>query len=585
MKFFDWLDFAILSFRFDISLFFTLNLLPLILLLLPFKQVIFRKISRGIFVPLNCFFLLLNVVDIPFFAFNSRRSDFPTLQFLLGDSIRQIPQLAINFWYILVLAIISAVLLWRSFKGKANEFIPQNKSWVKSIAAMVFVIAAGIGFIRNSFAQKPLLPGNAFTMANHEAGHAALNTGFVIFKTLEAREMESASFLPEGKIPEVLKNCPSKISGIQNRNLVLIILESFATEYTGLEPGGARQTPFLDSLARVGVYFSHHFANGRTSRDALPSILGSIPAWMDESFSASPYVSVPLEGLGNTLTSAGYSTAFFHGGKNGTMSFDMLSGICGFKSYYGLNEYPGKGDFDGNWGVFDGPFLQFSATEINKMKPPFAAGIFTLSSHQPYTLPKGFSDTVNTGGQDVYKAIRYADNALRKFFQTAAEMPWFDNTLFVITADHTHLNLRTEFNNYYGCYDVPLVFYAPDASLSMDTGMWVQHTDIRPTVLEILGHPSRQSDLLGHSFVSCQPPNPMQYQDGFYHVLHKDGILVWDGIGVNSVWRWESPSSAKEPAGLRTKMMARLQHYRNGLKNGNLFQPNPAAMNAFEKNN
>jgi uncharacterized sulfatase len=563
------LEFIVLSLRFDASLFISVSMLPLLLLVFG-NSYRFKQTARLLFTAGNGIFLLFNTIDLYFFAFNGRRTDWPALRFLLEDAIRQLPQLTMHYPMVPMLAAGSAWLIWHAFPEiKLPEKSVLAPLWIRFTAGLI-VLTVCILVIRNSVGEKPLLPGNAFVLRPQQAGHAALNTGFVMLKTMQSAELERAAFLDEKESERLLYIKEEIDARMKGRNLVLIILESFATEYTGLEHAGANQTPFLDSLARAGIFFPNHFASGRTSRDALPSILASVPPWMDESFSGSPYVSVPIEGLGSSLRNAGYQTAFFHGGKNGTMSFDYTSRICGFDRYFGMNEYPDDSDYDGNWGIFDLPFLQFSAREINTFKQPFAAGIFTLSSHQPYTLPSGWKDTVGTGGQAVYKAIRYADQSLRSFFKTASGMPWYRNTLFVITADHTHQILKPEYQNYPGWYDVPLVLFAPDAKPVADSSRWLQHTDIRPLILNMLGIKSHLGNPLGTG--GNKGLLPMQYQDGNYHVIHPEGLLIWDGKKPGQGWRWEGFRQKKEPAGLRKQTMARLQYFRNGLLDNRLFR-------------
>ena len=562
-------DFIFLSLRFDLSLFFTLSLLPFLLLLLPLRNGMQAGLARLLFTLTNGSFLLLNNIDLYFFAFNGRRTDWPTMRFLLDDSLQQLPQLILHYFPVPLFAAASFFLIWKSFPRQRQ----QEGAGVASVfISSLLLLATGIGLIRNSLGQKPLLPGNAFILQPQQAGHAALNTGFVLLKTLESSELEKPGFMSGDEMLRRLPLCKNGPAALPSANLVLIILESFATEYTGLEKGGAGQTPFLDSLARAGLYFPHHYACGRTSRDALPAILASLPPWMDESFAASPYVSTELEGLGSSLQKAGYRTAFFHGGKNGTMAFDLMSRLCGFSAYYGMNEYPDKNDFDGNWGIFDGPFLQYCAKEINHMQAPFAAGIFTLSSHQPYTLPAGWKDSAGTGGNAVYKAVRYADQSLRDFFRSASKMPWYKNTLFVLTADHTHEVFRQEFRNHGGYFDVPLILFAPGKKLSADTSQYLQHSDIAPAVLDLLGHQPQKRNRLSHGFLSCPPLPPMQYQDGNYSVLVPDGRLIWNGKSSPATWQWESYNAKPEPDGLRRQTMARLQYYRNGLIENRLFR-------------
>ncbi len=134
-----------------------------------------------------------------------------------------------------------------------------------------------------------------------------------------------------------------------------------------------------------GLTFTNAFANGKRSIEALPSILSSLPAIMDNAFVTSLYSSNPIESLAAILKNKGYQTSFFHGGKNGTMGFDNFTKLVGIDAYFGLNEYPNEEDYDGNWGIYDEPYLQYFCNQISLMKEPFFTSVFTLSSHHPYS--------------------------------------------------------------------------------------------------------------------------------------------------------------------------------------------------------
>ena len=570
LGFTDWLSFIELSFRFDISTFAAINFLFWFVLLLPFPAgKVFLTVIRFLFVGINSIFLILNGIDIPFFAFNTRRTSYPALKFLLEDSVRQVPQLMVNYYPVVLIFFLGTFLLFRSFPRFPT---PSKPKYIHSFSQIVFWMAISVLLVRNSFQLKPLMPGQAFTLSQSEAGHAILNTPFLLFKTTEIKELPDQKWLTENELYQQFPKPPHSASSLKGYNVVLLILESFATEYTGLEGNKTSYSPFLDSLAKTGTYFPHHFANGRTSRDALPSILASVPAWMDEAFASSPYVSVKLNALGKNLKKQGYQTAFFHGGKNGTMSFDVFSRISGFSQYYGLNEYPDRTDFDGNWGIFDEPFLHYVSGKLTEMKQPFAAGIFTLSSHQPYTIPEKYKNRFKKGPLPIHEAISYSDFALRRFFENASTKPWFSKTLFVITADHTQGNHDPAYSNFYGSYDVPLILFCPGQKIVADTSRWVQHLDIAPGILDLLGSENGKRNALGTAFLSKETGYPIQYQDGSYHLLHPQGILMWKGESANNDWVWVPTGNHPEPPELRKKIMSRVQYYRQGLLHNMLFQ-------------
>src|SRR5690606_9746402 len=120
---------------------------------------------------------------------------------------------------------------------------------------------------------------------------------------------------------------------------------------------------------------------------------------------------------------AGYTNYFFHAGSRGTMGFEAYTLANGFQKYFSREDY-GPHDFDGSWGIFDLPYLQYVSNKISDMKEPFVAGIFTLSSHQPYRIPDEFNGKFPKGSLEIHESIGYADFALRKFFETAEKEKW-----------------------------------------------------------------------------------------------------------------------------------------------------------------
>ena len=562
----DWMEFTWLSVRFDTSTIASVNAVFLVFLAVPFSlRGIGIKITKWLFCIFNWTFLAINLVDIWFFTFNRRRISFDVLLFLWKDLENQAPQLISNYWYVAVFGLGLGWILWKSFL----QSLPVSPPKTKPIAAVLIwlgFVALTFGLIRNSFLLKPLLPGHAFALPNPEMGHGILNTPFVLFKTYENEPFKAGNWLSDSEIQSQLISSKSAPSGrLKGANVVLLILESFATEYTGLEGNPVSYTPFLDSLARTGIYFPHHFANGRTSKDAMPALLAGIPAWMDESFASSQFGTNSIDGLGSILTQNGYKTAFYHGGKNGTMSFDVFTKMAGLQKYKGMNEYPGpRKDYDGNWGIFDEPFLQFMAQDINSMKQPFAAVAFTLSSHQPYTLPDKYKGKFKKGPLPIHEAVGYADFALRQFFTSASQMPWFKNTIFILTADHTQQNHDPRYADIKGQYDVPLIFWTPNQKLSADTGKYVKHVDVSASLIDILGI-NRATSPLGISVFNPTESYPIEFQNGLFLLFHPAGVLTWKAVDMAKDWTWIPKKTEMEPNGLRKKMVAQIQYFQNGM--------------------
>ena len=158
-------------------------------------------------------------------------------------------------------------------------------------------------------------------------------------------------------------------------------------------------TPFIDSLIQESLVFTNGFSNGRRSIEGIPAVIAGIPSLMNSPFITSAYSGDKFYSLPYLLKQEGYNTSFYHGGTNGTMGFDNFCKAAGIDAYYGRYEYNNDKDFDGNWGIFDEPFLQFMAKSLDKTPQPFMASVFTLSSHHPYTIPEKYKNKFIKGNE------------------------------------------------------------------------------------------------------------------------------------------------------------------------------------------
>jgi phosphoglycerol transferase MdoB-like AlkP superfamily enzyme len=328
------------------------------------------------------------------------------------------------------------------------------------------------------------------------------------------------------------------IQPMNKKNVFVIILESFSVEHIGAlnhKEGNLNSdfTPFLDSLAKKSIVFDG-FANGKRSIEGIPAILASLPTWMTEDFITSQYATVKFNSLASILKEEGYSTSFFHGGKNGTMGFDVFSKSAGFDTYFGKNEYPDQSDFDGSWGISDEPYLQYIANTLNTMPEPFMGAVFTLSSHHPYKVPEKHKNRFRKGPLAIQETIMYADFALEQFFARASQMPWFKNTIFVITSDHTSEAYLPFYKNRVGQYAIPVIFYDPDSDTAMHQKSIVQQTDIMPTVLDMLNYNKPFVAFGSSALRSDEPRFSLSYLNGNYQLL-KDGYCWQTDHSISSV--------------------------------------------------
>lgn len=556
--------------QFDTTAILYTNLLYLLLQLAPLPPKwtdsrAYRLATKTVFVTVNALMLFVNLADTVYSRYTGRRTTWTFFsEFRNESNLGSIVGIeVVHHWYLVLvgLAFLAALLfLYRPTAPARNA----TRHYVPRVAGLLLFIPLGIIGIRGgvSTAVRPVTLSNANQYVNRPSQAAiVLNTPFSLIRTLGKPTFTN----PGWYTPEELDALYSPLhqampgDGIQalpgdnklSCNVVVIIVESMGAEYMGFynrrpaegaADGYPSYTPFLDSLAAQSLTFSQSFANGHKSIDAMPSILSGIPMFV-EPFFLTPYSLNTVSGLAGELGKVGYRTAFFHGAANGSMGFEAYARATGFQRYFGRTEYNadprfgGDADFDGTWAVWDEPFLQYCALTLAEMKEPFMTTLFTASSHHPYRVPDHtmsgdiIDGSAQAAGHPMYRCIRYTDYALRRFFETASQMPWYENTLFVITADHTNHSEQPYYQNILGPYRIPILFYDPSGRLPR--GQWdavAQQTDIMPTVLGALGYPNPYIaygvDLLNTPADSTWA---LHYCSSVYQYVRQGHLLIFDG--------------------------------------------------------
>ena len=338
---------------------------------------------------------------------------------------------------------------------------------------------------------------------------------------------------------------PNDSAAVVKKNVVVLIVESFGREYIGalnkdLEGGKYKgYTPYVDALIGKSTTFQYSFCNGRKSIDGMPSVLSSIPMFV-EPFILTPSSMNDYTGLAGILEQEGYETAFFHGAQNGSMGFQAFAQKTGFKHYFGRTEYEaakGTDDFDGTWAIWDEPFLQYYAEEMGKMKQPFMTAVFTASSHHPFVIPEQYKQQFPEGKLEIQKCIRYTDMAIGKFFETASKQPWFENTIFVLTSDHTNMSDHDYYQTDLGGFCSPIIIYEPSHPEGQVIDKIAQHIDILPTVLGMLGY---QKPYFGFGIDLLNTPSEdtwaVNYLSGIYQYVRNGYVLQFDGQKTKGIY-------------------------------------------------
>jgi phosphoglycerol transferase MdoB-like AlkP superfamily enzyme len=576
--------------RFDLAAVAATNFLFIVMTFLPWRLEplpAWDRLTKIVFLVLNAPFLIINIIDLEFFQFNGRRSTLELLG-LAGDAAVQPLMVARYYWPLVLLGLALFAAMFFLY-GKAPASAPVEGRWSKIPAwllSLVCVIAAAVIAIRGGLQWKPITPAQAMAGAPGDLGQLALNSSFTVLKSYNQRKLSRVHYFDSrNDLLQVLRPLleGKKIIPDEARrdNVVILVLESFAAEYMGAGNGGARYTPFLDSLAGKSLFFAQNYANGRRSIEAMPSILAGLPSLMPDSLLESLYQNNQLLGLGTLLSPLGYTCSFFHGAQNGTMRFDTFMSRAGIPHYFGLKEYPDRADSDGHWGILDEPYLQYVARELSRQKPPFAATVFTLSSHHPYAVPDKYRGRFKRGTLAIHESIGYTDFAIEQFFATARQQPWYSNTLFIITADHTQKLETPEYLNPLGEHRVPLIFFHPQANFSgVNTNRVTEQVDILPSVLDYLQVQPERRLLFGTSVFREGEGRAFLYENGRYWLVRGPHALELTPGGQSRYFDLAQDRQLKSPlpvgpgaaSDLDREAKALLQYFNNGMIENKLYE-------------
>lgn len=539
--------------RFDLATLFYLNGLWILLFLLPLhwkEHRIYNIVTKVVYVVVNSVGLMLNLFDTVYAAYTYQRT---TASFIAEFSHESNGGAVVGHelgrsWILLLLFIVTVWFMWRMYLSAPVQ--PRKFRWkyyIERVLTLIVTVLIAIASIRGGFTRttRPITISNAYeyVKGSFEAA-AVLNTPFSIIRTLGKPAFVPPDYmsLQEAEATFSYHRQPLMTENIEQKpmNVVILIVESFSRGYIGAlnkeinDSTWKGYTPCVDKLIANSLTYKHSYANGMKSIDGMPSVLSSIPMMM-KSFFLTPASMNDLSSIAGYLGKKGYTSAFFHGAPNGSMGFEAFANHSGFDRYVGMDEYcnsprhNGKDDFDGTWAIWDEPFLQFFAEELNEMPQPFVAGVFTASSHNPFKLPAKYVNRFpEEGGEPLLKCIRYTDLSIGEFFKTAAKMPWFENTLFILTSDHSMRPVLKEYNTDLERYAAPIIFYAPsDSTLrGIDHDRIAQQIDILPTVLNYLGF---DEPYVGFGIDLFNTPPEQTWAYSFSNELHqfvRDGIFI-----------------------------------------------------------
>lgn len=580
--------------KFDLSAVLYTNALFVLLLIVPLDYRFnagFQKGLKYLFFLTNGIALAANVADFIYYRFTLRRTTSDI--FRQFEHEQNMPLLFFRFlfdyWYAVAFLILLMVILVKAY-NRIGFTGPMMKSrpvyYGGGVLGMLLIVYVVVGGMRGGFREstRPITLSNAGEYARNPRDISiVLNTPFAIMRTVGKTKIEPVQYFGAEEVEAIYTplHFPADTLPVRKDNVVVIILESFSKEFIGFfnkekENGTYRgYTPFVDSLLQHSLSFDYSFANGRKSIDGLPSVVSSLPS-LGVPYFLSPYSSNRINSLASLLKDRGYYSSFFHGAPNGSMGFEAFMNIAGFDDYYGLDEYGDTDDFDGIWGVWDHKFFRYFAAQLDTFNEPFVSVMFSVSSHHPFAVPEEFENKFEGGPLPILKCIEYTDYALEEFFQQVSRMPWYKNTLFVITADHCSSNIYfPEGHTAWGLYSVPVIFFKPDNSLAEKRNAIAQQIDIMPSVLGYLGY-DRNYVAFGQDVFRPEGEEPFafNYNDNVYQLMTDDHLLMFDGERTVGLFNYvadplmktdlkSDPGETGRLQAMERKVRAVIQQYNN----------------------
>lgn len=552
------------------------NALFILLFLLPFhwkENARFYQVVRWLFTIVNSIMLITNLIDCVYFGYTGKRTTTSVLQEFQHEGGGNLASIFldgfINYWYLVILAGVLCYGLYRLFRSPKDFPIRNLKVYYLSqIVCLLLAVPFTIFGMRGGMttATRPITISNANQYVNRplDAG-IVLNTPFAIFRTLDKQPFVTPHYMSDAEAKALYTpvHMPADSASFRPMNVVVLIVEGMTKQHLGsvnrhLDNGQYKGfMPFIDSLMTRSLSFEYSYSNGRKSIDGMPSVLSSIPNFV-EPFFLTPAALNDVSSLAGELTRhKGYTSAFFHGAMNGSMGFMAFARSVGFQKYFGRTEYNedpnynGDADFDGTWAIWDEEFLQFYCDRMSEMKEPFVTSVFTASSHGPFALPERYIGKFPKGNDPMLETVAYADMSIQRFFEKAAKQPWYNNTLFVLTADHTSLNSYPEYTTDLGYYKVPIIFFAPGMPelQGMDHEKIVEQIDIMPSVLGLLGY-DRPFVGFGQDIFHTPAEDKIAVNyipaSGIYQLLKGDYLIQFDGTNVLHAYRFRTDTLMQE---------------------------------------
>ncbi len=378
---------------------------------------------------------------------------------------------SLKFSYVFIAFVMISALqyffftIWRKFL--LQQQVSQKNTLLSSILfTLISPILLGIA-ARGGFQLIPINESSAYFSSSTVANHAAVNPVWYLGNNFWSQVENDTKYHfmqqknAEQLVTKLFKSTNDSIPRILNSqqpNIVFLILESHTADVIASLGGEKGVCPTLDSLASAGLLFTQIYGSGMRTDQGLVSILSGFPAQPDQSIIKYTSKVSKLPSLYKDLTAKGYQSSFYYGGEIEFANIGAYLRQAGIEKISDIDDYSTE-QLNSKWGAHDEYVLSKQLRDLSHEQQPFFSVVLTLTNHEPFEVP----NQPKFEGKDEASCFRntaaYTDKCLKNYFQNAAKQSWYNNTLFVLVADHGHRLPQNNDMNLAKAKHIPLLFF------------------------------------------------------------------------------------------------------------------------------
>lgn len=427
-------------------------LLPLLLYLANsfFHRFIFKRVLSGYVLVILSVFTTVLVANIFLYQswgtlINSRAVGF------IADPAEMFASLTLVELVGAILSIALVVLFFfKIFFGiMSGSFLQHTNSVFAKLFSFMMLVVLTTLMLRGGWQQIPINESSAYFSHDVRLNHIATNPVWFLghnLKQAHETDKNSFTFYNQKEADSLVENLYNKsssdnsISILNNTkpNIVFIMLESYTADFIKSLGGDEHTAPQFEKLVGDGLLFTNIYSSGFRTDQAFVSVLSGFPAQPDKSIIRYPEKTRFLPSLPSALKKQGYYSSFYYGGELGFSNLYSYLTNCGFDKVTGKNSFPPE-QYNSKWGAHDEFVLSKQLSDLQDMKQPFFSVVMTLTSHEPYESPVATPFTGSDPASRFRGVAWYTDKCLGEYFVKAKKQTWYNNTLYVIVADHGHL--------------------------------------------------------------------------------------------------------------------------------------------------